>query len=300
VQPSLRKGMCECGDRAVIEELVPPAGGGNNGRNQRRCNLGLGHSERELGRLSAQARIFEPFTRRMIEQAGVSQGMRVLDVGSGTGDVAFLCASLVGPAGEVIGMDRAPAAVETAQVRERSAGLGNVSFALGDAGDMSFEKPFDAIVGRLVLMHQPDPLAMLRKLSRLLGRGGIIAFQEFDLSGARSFPPLQTFEQCMEWITAAFAKTGTDTRMGARLYSVFVGAGVPAPSMSLDAGIWGGDDNPAASMVTEVIRSLLPCSRNPESPRKHKWRSVRCRGAFKKKSWLLVAWRIAKPGKSCC
>jgi protein-L-isoaspartate O-methyltransferase len=70
------------------------------------ASYGLGHSERELGRLSAQARIFEPFTRRMLEQAGVSQGMRVLDVGSGTGDVAFLCASLVGPAGEVIGMDR--------------------------------------------------------------------------------------------------------------------------------------------------------------------------------------------------
>jgi hypothetical protein len=46
--------------------------------------------------------------------------------------------------------------------------------------------------------------------------------------------------------------------MGAKLYSTFVEAGVPAPSMSLDAGIWGGGDNPAASMITEVIRSLLP------------------------------------------
>jgi ubiquinone/menaquinone biosynthesis C-methylase UbiE len=220
------------------------------------ASYGLGHSKRELGRLSAQARIFEPFTRRMLEQAGVSQGMRVLDVGSGTGDVAFLCASLVGPVGEVIGMDRAPAAVETA--RARAAALENVSFALGDPGDMSCEKPFDAVVGRLVLMHQSDPVAMLRTLSRLLGRGGIIAFQEFDLSGARSFPPLQTFDQCMEWIREAFARTGTDARMGAKLYSAFIAAGLPAPSLSLDAGIWGGDDNPAAMMVAEVIHSLLP------------------------------------------
>ena len=49
----------------------------------------LGHSQREIGRLSVQARMFEPFTRRMLQQAGVSQGMRVLDVGSGAGDVAF-------------------------------------------------------------------------------------------------------------------------------------------------------------------------------------------------------------------
>jgi len=54
----------------------------------------LGHSGREIGRLNEQARIFEPFTLRMLEQAGLSYGMRVLDVGSGAGDVAFLCAPL--------------------------------------------------------------------------------------------------------------------------------------------------------------------------------------------------------------
>src|SRR5262249_43434411 len=160
----------------------------------------------------------------------------------GAGDVAFLCASLVGPMGEVIGIDKAPTAVETAQERARNAGVGNVTFAVGDACEMPLEKPFNAVVGRLVLMHQPDPVAMLRKFSRLLHSGGIIAFQEFDISGARSFPSSPSFEQCVEWIAAVFAATGTDTRMGAKLYSTFVGAGVPAPSMSLDAGIWGGED----------------------------------------------------------
>ncbi|HSM79358.1 MAG TPA: hypothetical protein VLT57_17085 [Bryobacteraceae bacterium] len=46
--------------------------------------------------------------------------------------------------------------------------------------------------------------------------------------------------------------------MGMKLYSAFTGAGLPAPTLSLDAGIWGGADNPAAVMVTEVTRSLLP------------------------------------------
>lgn len=218
----------------------------------------LGHSERELGRLSAQARVFEPFTYRMLQQAGVSQGMRVLDVGSGAGDVAFLCASLVGPSGEVIGVDKAPMAVETARDRARSAGLENVIFATGDPAEMAFEEPFDAVAGRLVLMHLPDPVAMLRKLRLLLRSGGIIAFQEFDISGVHSVPPSLIFEQCLHWIAAVFSATGTDSRMGVKLYSAFVKAGIPAPSMSLDAGIWGGEDNPAALMVTEVIRTLLP------------------------------------------
>ena len=43
-----------------------------------------------------------------------------------------------------------------------------------------------------------------------------------------------------------------------KLHSAFLGAGLPAPSMSLDGGIWGGADNPATPMVAEVVRSLLP------------------------------------------
>ncbi len=218
----------------------------------------LGHSTRELGRLSTQAQVFEPFTRRMLQEAGIAEGMRVLDVGSGTGDVAFLCASLVGPTGEVTGMDRAPAAVERARERARTNGFGNVQFDTGDPAEMPFEAPFDAVVGRLVLMHQPDPAAMLRKLCRLLRPGGIVAFQEFDMSAASSFPPLETYERCMRWVAAAFATVGGDAHMGTKLYSTFVRAGLPGPAMSLDAGIWGGVESPAPFLVTEVVRSLLP------------------------------------------
>ena len=56
----------------------------------------LGHSDRELDRLSMQAQIFEPFTRQLFHEAGLGSGMHVLDVGCGSGDVAFLAAQLVG------------------------------------------------------------------------------------------------------------------------------------------------------------------------------------------------------------
>jgi hypothetical protein len=56
----------------------------------------LGHSDRELARLAEQARLIGPITRRIFERAGIARGMRVLDVGSGVGDVAFLVADLVG------------------------------------------------------------------------------------------------------------------------------------------------------------------------------------------------------------
>ena len=71
----------------------------------------LGHSEREFQRLDQQAQIVGPFTRQVFPEAGIGSGMRVLNVGSGNGHVAVIAADLVGPAGEVIGTDRARAAV---------------------------------------------------------------------------------------------------------------------------------------------------------------------------------------------
>jgi ubiquinone/menaquinone biosynthesis C-methylase UbiE len=83
--------------------------------------------------------------------------MRVLDVGSGSGDVAFLAARMVGPGGRVIGTDRAVEAVTRASGRVKAVGLENVEFLLGDPTEMKFDQPFDAVIGRLVLMYYPDP-----------------------------------------------------------------------------------------------------------------------------------------------
>ena len=83
----------------------------------------LGHSDRELSRLSMQARLLEPVTRQFLLDAGIRPGMRVLDVGSGAGDVAFLAAELVGRSGEVIGTDTAAVAVGAAMRNARDRGL---------------------------------------------------------------------------------------------------------------------------------------------------------------------------------
>ena len=58
--------------------------------------------------------------------------MRVLDIGSGAGDVALVAAELVGPEGEVVGVDMNPEILETARDRVRQAGHRNVKFLAGD------------------------------------------------------------------------------------------------------------------------------------------------------------------------
>jgi len=71
----------------------------------------LGHSAQELERLMLRARLYDPFTSQVFRDAGLAPGMRVLDVGAGSGDVSFLAARLVGPTGQVVG-------VEVTRIRE--------------------------------------------------------------------------------------------------------------------------------------------------------------------------------------
>src|SRR5215470_14248779 len=88
----------------------------------------LGRTDFEHQRLLEQARVVRPLTERLFRAAGIGPGMRVLDVGSGVGDVAFLAAELVGAGGEVVGVDVDAGALEKARSRARTLGHGNVRF----------------------------------------------------------------------------------------------------------------------------------------------------------------------------
>lgn len=218
----------------------------------------LGHSERELDRLSVQAHIFEPFTRQLFSEAGLGSGMRVLDVGCGSGDVAFLATELIGPTGTVLGVDRMPAAIGRARSRAESKRISNVHFVEGDPTQMKFDHPFDAVVGRLILMYYPDPVDALRKLLPHLRPGGIVAFQEIDASGCKSHPTSPTYERCVDWITRTFHLTGAQTKTGLDLHHIFHSSGLTAPTLRLDAAVGAGSDTPAYNMLPEIVRSLLP------------------------------------------
>src|SRR6516164_10718276 len=82
----------------------------------------------EAKRLEKQGQFLAPLSRRLFEDAGITEGMKVLDVGCGAGDVALLLAEMVGPHGTIVGVDSNPAILETAGQRVRAAGLPHVSF----------------------------------------------------------------------------------------------------------------------------------------------------------------------------
>jgi SAM-dependent methyltransferase len=219
----------------------------------------LGHSDRELERLSRQARLIGPITREFFVDAGIVPGMRILDVGSGSGDVAFLAADLAGDKGSVVGVDRAPAAIVAARRRAEARSLSNVSFREGDPAETTFEESFDAVVGRYVLLFQPDAAHILRRLARCLQPGGVIVFHEPDWSGVRSFPPAPIYDRCCRWIIEAASLGGSNWNMADKLHVAFLAAGLPAPTMRMKTFIGGATEiGEWLRAVAELAGTLLP------------------------------------------
>jgi SAM-dependent methyltransferase len=222
-------------------------------------NYSLGHSDEELDRLSVQARLIEPITRRFLVEGGIAEGMRVLDVGSGVGDVAFLVADLVGPKGAVVGTDRAGRALSVARRRASARSLENVSFLEGDPATMAFDAPFDAVVGRYFLMFQKDPVALLRGVAAHVGAGGSVVFHEPFRAGIRSFPPIPSYDDGWELANETFRQTGADPTMGIKLHATFLEAGLRSPTLRMESLIAGGDDClDHVHFEMDLVKTLLP------------------------------------------
>ena len=201
-------------------------------------------------------------TRRLFERAGITAGMRVLDIGSGSGDVALLAAHFVGPTGAVTGIDRDPAQVEYAEQRAKTRGLTNVHFITGDFREIELTPAVDAIVGRLVFMYAANPLDAIRRALRNLKSGGIIALQEsiIDYEGPVFIEPLDCLAaKAAGWFRAGFKHAGVHSRMGMRLFGLMRRAGL-APSTEIDmlVPIQEGPDGALFSTLASVVRSQIP------------------------------------------
>ena len=107
----------------------------------------LGHTDAEHERLIRQAARVGPITERFFREAGIGPGQRVLDLGSGVGDVAMLVARLVGPSGEVVAVERDRNSIAKARARVTEAGFHNVNFNESNVSEIPDQKPFDASRG---------------------------------------------------------------------------------------------------------------------------------------------------------
>lgn len=218
----------------------------------------MGHSETEMRRLMLQAEILKPITTRLLRAAGIARGMRVLDLGTGSGDVAMLAAELVGPDGAVVGVDRSVDALDLAEQRARAMAHDNISFREGDVSDFVDELPYDMVIGRYVLIHQDDPTGFLRAAAANVRTGGALALHEIFFVGAcPALPQEKLWEGAWDWMFRAFHLLLKHPDVAGRMMQVFHNAGLDYPTMFCETPIGGGPDSPLYAWVTQTNRTLM-------------------------------------------
>jgi ubiquinone/menaquinone biosynthesis C-methylase UbiE len=218
----------------------------------------LGNSSEEHRRLIFQSRFIGELTETLLLRAGLAEGMNVLDIGCGVGDLSILAAAFVGPSGSVFGVDQCAESISLARRRVKDAGLVNIRFEVDDLKELKPHGQFDALVGRLILMYMPEPAAVLWDLARHVRPGGLVIFQEMEMSTGRAVPEIPLYEECGRWIRAAFRHAGVATEMGSRLYTIYREAGLPDPQMISGARVEGGPQADFYEWLAETVRSLLP------------------------------------------
>jgi 2-polyprenyl-3-methyl-5-hydroxy-6-metoxy-1,4-benzoquinol methylase len=218
----------------------------------------LGNTSSEYSRLLRQASLISKLTEHFLEQVALAPGMRVLDVGSGVGDMALLAAQAVGSSGRVVCIDSDASALSIAQERAARAGLTNMTFQVCDFCRYEAPELHDALIGRCVLLHQPDPEGTLIRLVRNLSRGGLVAFQEPWFSRAFSCPEAPLFQTVVGWLHETVHKSGLEADIGVRLPWLYEAAGLPRPKLSFEMLVDCTAESELYELCVDTVRSLLP------------------------------------------
>jgi SAM-dependent methyltransferase len=201
----------------------------------------MGQTDAERQRLIQQSAYLEPLTETILRESGLVEGMSVLDLGCGTGGSSHVAARIVGPKGRVVGLDRDEATLRVARDFAAGVGLPQITFVGGTPDSVRFPDKFDAVMGRFVLIHQPEPLAVVRQALSFVRSGGIVAFLEPDFSPRPlSWPRVAPYEQMCGHVHSLFLRAGLPHDMGMRLRRTLHEAGVRDPQLKIDTIVGGG------------------------------------------------------------
>jgi 2-polyprenyl-3-methyl-5-hydroxy-6-metoxy-1,4-benzoquinol methylase len=200
-----------------------------NGRSNDRQQLNikgeyvLATGSAAANRLRILHSIYGPGARQLLINAGIKRGMRVADLGCGVGMVTQLLAELVGPTGEVVGVDFSGAQIEQARTLLPEH-VRNVIFVQASATETGLQREsFDLVYCRFLLIHLTHPEGALREMYQLLKPNGVIAVEDGDLTSAGSEPAsrLQDFSTLFGRLGP---KWGVDYTLGRRLFQMVLAA----------------------------------------------------------------------------
>ena len=185
--------------------------------------------------------------------------MRVLDLGAGPGDVAFLVAEAVGSSGSVVGVDREERSMQLAKRRAAESGYDNVTFSVASDDALPADAPFDAAIGRFVLIHQREPAVMIRRAAAVVRPGGIVAFLEpaLHLDG-HSLPEIELVSAATQSLKQFMLAALPSPDVAGQLIPCFIEAGLPEPKVLWESVVPGSKDDIWLRSLILTYKNLLP------------------------------------------
>lgn len=126
--------------------------------------------------------MIEGWHKFMMKKAGDLRSKKCLDIGTGTGEIAFLLSKNAGPEGEVYGVDLTPKMLEYAEIKMKDRDLPKpVIFEVGDALSLRFEDgSFDVVTSGYMLRNVTDVQKAVDEMYRVLRPGGVAVVAELS------------------------------------------------------------------------------------------------------------------------
>jgi ubiquinone/menaquinone biosynthesis C-methylase UbiE len=203
----------------------------------------LGADESERARLLEQCEIHRAQAERLFERLGIAPGARAVDLGCGPLGVLDVLSVLVGPDGEVTGLDNEPRMISHAQQTIVERNLTNVGLTLANAAQTGLPADsFDVVHERLVLINHPSPQAIVDEMVRLAAPGGWIVVEEVDHFSWLCEPGHPAWDRLQQTLHTAWRTAGSDVFIGRRLASLLRRAGLTEVGCNAHAHVWRPGD----------------------------------------------------------
>ncbi len=188
----------------------------------------------------------KPWIRQLYKSfLGLRPGLRIVDVGCGTGDFTRYLAELIEGRCRILGVDMRAPSLKAAEAETTKAGFGDrISYRKGEAYKIPVEDGFsDLTCCRTVLMHLQDPVKAVREMARVTKKGGMVAAVERGRMQSFWDPKDQAFAKMSEkmnkcWVDGFRKLDGVDYAIGDELPRIFMNAGLSKIKAELSTDTW--------------------------------------------------------------
>jgi SAM-dependent methyltransferase len=193
-------------------------------------------------RLRLLAEVMGPSTRALLARLDLPAGSTCLDIGCGGGDVSFELARIIGPDGQVVGVDLDETKLALARREGRERNLSNIDFQVWDVTAWAPTQKFDVVYARFLLTHLPDPAALIASVRPHICPGGLFIVEDIDFRGHFAEPECRALARSVEFYCNTVKNRGADPNIGPRLPGLLRNAGFNDVQMGLvhPAALEGG------------------------------------------------------------